>query len=159
MIDLKGYEGRYMIDPVEGVFSVTSNKFLKHQIGPGGYIKMNISKTKGGKQETFNLHSKLAEHFCDNPDNKPCVDHRDGNKLNNRIDNLRFLTNSENVHNQTNVKGYYKLKNGKFAPHIKVDSVTHHLGSYALESDARLAYQAGSEKYFPGVKDFSIPYM
>ena len=45
------------------------------------------------------LHRNIAKLFIDNPENKPCVDHIDGNKHNNRVDNLRWVTHKENNNN------------------------------------------------------------
>ena len=44
-----------------------------------------------------NVHRVIAETFIPNPNNLPCVNHKDGNKLNNSIDNLEWCTHSENV--------------------------------------------------------------
>lgn len=45
------------------------------------------------------IHRIIAETFIPNPENKPCVDHIDGDKLNNRVDNLRWVTHLENNNN------------------------------------------------------------
>lgn len=51
------------------------------------------------KRKTFRLHRLVAAAFIPNPDNKPCVDHIDGDKSNNRADNLRWVTTKENCNN------------------------------------------------------------
>ena len=53
----------------------------------------------GYKSCKFLIHRAVAELFIPNPDNKPCVDHIDCNKLNNNVDNLKWSTYSENMMN------------------------------------------------------------
>ena len=57
------------------------------------------------------LHRNIAKLFIDNPENKQCVDHIDGNKHNNRVDNLRWVTNKENNNNPVTRKRFLDTVN------------------------------------------------
>ena len=59
------------------------------------YLRSNL--WKDGKYKTFSIHRLVAEAFLPNPNNFPVVNHKDGNKLNNRVDNLEWCTQSYNV--------------------------------------------------------------
>jgi hypothetical protein len=62
---------------------------------PGRYWAINICIN--GKNKMHYIHRLVALTFLSNPDNKPQVNHIDGNKLNNHIDNLEWVTASENL--------------------------------------------------------------
>jgi len=69
-------------------------------------------KTKG-KKKTKKIHRLVAQTYIPNPDNLPCVDHINKNKLDNRVENLRWVTVRENTTN-TDAKGVYERKNGTY---------------------------------------------
>ena len=64
-----------------------------------GYEKVALSKIENGKtkQKAFFVHRLVAIAFIDNPENKEQVNHKDGNKFNNCVENLEWVTNSENM--------------------------------------------------------------
>ncbi len=75
------------------------------------------------------------------------IDHIDCNTLNNNINNLRILTNQQNVFN-TDAKGYYWNKNNnKFHSQICLDYKLKHLGYYNTEAEASMAYKAAKLIY------------
>lgn len=54
------------------------------------------SMSIGGKKKEFLLHRMLAQVFIPNPENKPCINHKNGDKLDNRLENLEWCTYAEN---------------------------------------------------------------
>jgi len=77
--------------------------FLKPYIDKWGYWKITLHKNS--KQKHFLISRLLAIHFIPNPENKPCVDHKDGITTNNNLSNLRWVTQRENCKNMHCVKG------------------------------------------------------
>lgn len=73
-----------------------------HNVKTGNWLKGGINKGYHfynlhycGKQYTIYTHRKVAELFLPNPNNLPIVHHKDGNKLNNRVDNLEWISAQE----------------------------------------------------------------
>lgn len=116
--EIKGYEGKYIISNYGEVVSLPrykQNKSKLQYVEPRE-IKTCVNKKNGyvyillcndSKEKNFRLHRLVAEHFIDNPNNYKQVNHIDGNKQNNKADNLEWCTASYNI------KDMYK-RNGKY---------------------------------------------
>lgn len=114
--NLRGYEGLYLIDSLGNVVScprqqgarfVNQYKILGTKTNKFGYKEVALSKD--GKTKTVLLHRLIAMHFVDNPDNLPCVNHKNGIKVDNRIENLEWCTRSQNTkHAYNNNLGGFK---------------------------------------------------
>lgn len=97
MIQIKSIDGfsNYIVTSEGHVVNENTGKCLKPRIVTGGYLGVTLSK--GGKSYHKRLHRLIAEAFVPNPDGKPEVNHIDGDKQNNRADNLEWCTKSENM--------------------------------------------------------------
>lgn len=93
--DVVGYEGLYKVSNFGNVYSVRSDKQLKHSKNRGGYLFVVLCTD--GKPKQFKVHRLVAISFLTNPDNKPQVNHIDEDKTNNRLDNLEWVTAKENT--------------------------------------------------------------
>jgi hypothetical protein len=98
--EIEGFEKLYFINKNGDVKG--KNGVLQSSIGKNGYHY--IALCKDSKHYTKNIHRLLAEAFLPNPDNKPFVDHIDRNRLNNKLDNLRWATVQENINNSERVE-------------------------------------------------------
>lgn len=105
--DVNGYEGIYQISNLGRLKSLsrrvscrnstrlTKEKFLKPAIKDTGYLKFGLKKL--GIEKQFVLHRLIAIAFIPNPLNLTQVNHKNGIKTDNRIDNLEWCTPSENL--------------------------------------------------------------
>lgn len=97
--DIKGYEGLYQISDYGRIKSfyrtTTHTRILKERTHRDGYLYVGLYKN--GKTTTAKSHRLVALYFIPNPENKPQVNHKDGNKLNNNVENLEWCTAAENA--------------------------------------------------------------
>jgi hypothetical protein len=91
--DIKDYEGIYEISAQGHVRRKSSGLIHKKRLNKDGYVKATL--TKNGKAKDFRVHRLVAEAFIPNPEDKPTVNHKDGIKTANFIDNLEWATRSE----------------------------------------------------------------
>ena len=117
--DIKGYENKYKISNYGEVISLPRFKknHSKLQEVPTKKISQYVNKKNGyvyvylcndGKYKNVRLHKIVAENFIDNPNNYTQINHIDGNKTNNRVDNLEWCDCSYNIKDMYKRKGTYK---------------------------------------------------
>ena len=104
---IKGYEGYYEVSDDGHVRSLDrhvknfgnyirqlTGKEMKLTLGRNGYYVVNLRKERTTK--VYTVHTLVAQAYLENPYNYPTVNHKDGNKLNNTVDNLEWVSYGEN---------------------------------------------------------------
>lgn len=89
-----GYEDRYGISPEGFVWSIRQGKVMKQSVTNCGYCEVLLFD--GMKYKGHRVHRLVAQAFLPNPQGKKQVNHKDGNKKNNHVENLEWSTCSEN---------------------------------------------------------------
>lgn len=146
--DIIGYEGLYMVSSFGRVKSLP--KLRKHREGytdcmlpemimvwritNRGYLRVGL--TKDGKQKFDSAHRLVGKHFIPNPENKPTVNHRWGNKFDNRSFALEWFTYSEQQLHSNSILG--NVINKKGAEDSQSKSV------YQIGLDGRVIEKFGS---------------
>ena len=94
----------YIVDSDGYVLSKRFGTPLKHSINIHGYAVINISIN--GKPKGLTVHNAVAHTFLENDYQEGLqVNHKDGNKLNNKLDNLEWVTQTENMRHAVDVLG------------------------------------------------------
>lgn len=101
------------------VIRVVNDRYEKKDsfiIDKDGYYRVNVQKeNKTWSQQS--VHRLVALAFIPNPENKPCVNHKDGNRINNNLDNLEWVTHKENVYHS------YLYGNRKVCKYVPKNSI------------------------------------
>ena len=148
----------YLISNFGRVKSFKQNeaRIKKNQNNNCGYYFVRLINNNGRTQTKY-IHRLLAELFIPNTDNLLYVDHIDTHTLNNDLSNLRWVSLSQNQFNRnkqkqkssSKYKGVtYVKKTNKWQARIRFEGKQYHLGCYASEIEAALAYNQTARKFF-----------
>lgn len=85
----------YFITEDGKIWNKNTERFLKAQPNPKGYLVVRTTVDK--KKHSFKIHREVAKAFIPNPEGKPQVNHINGIKTDNRVENLEWVTNKENA--------------------------------------------------------------
>ena len=88
--DIKGYVNIYQISNEGDIYNVREFKNVSTFIKNDGYECVSLTD-KNGKTKQYRVHRLVAQAFLPNPNNKTIVAHKDGDKTNNNVDNLRWV--------------------------------------------------------------------
>ena len=99
--EIPGTGGQYQISNTGKIRTAKTGRILTPVIDKRGYERVCLFKCD--RERRHKIHRLVALAYIPNPDNKPQVNHKDGNKRNNSVDNLEWVTNDENMsHSRAN---------------------------------------------------------
>jgi hypothetical protein len=155
---IKDFEN-YEISNFGNIKNVKTGRILKKTIDGHGYHMVKLCKE--GKKVNKKIHKLVGNAFIPNPLNKNCIDHKDGNRLNNNIDNLRYVTYQENNMNRkiatNNTSGFkgisFNKKYNKWHSYIKINGKLNYLGLFEKIEDAVNARVKKAEQLFGAYKN------
>lgn len=163
-VDIKGYEGLYQISNRGRVKSVArmiisdtkgmcpvDSKILGLRRHNKGYYTLSL--WHGDIREQKYVHRLVAEHFIDNPNKYPCVNHIDNNPSNNNVENLEWCTHKMNTAHARRQKRLLTFPEMGCKPHTQPYRVCltdgTHVGDFPRFSEAMIAIGENPNNYAP----------
>lgn len=108
MTPITGFEN-YLIYPDGTVINSKKGNVLTHSLNENGYLYVSLWKNNRAYPRT--VHRLVAEAFIPNPENKPIVNHKDANRANPHVDNLEWVTQSENIQHAYTIGNMVQMRN------------------------------------------------
>jgi len=157
MKDIKGFEERYAITETGKVWSYAkyrlgktrkfhNGRFLVATRASTGYVVISFSHLDGKRKMLF-VHRLVASAFLPNPLNLPQVNHKNGIKTDNHVENLEWCTAKENIHSALKRGSQFGAKGSK-----------HHFAKLDESdiSEIRKRFASGNESYGTLAKQFGV---
>ena len=143
--DVVGYEGLYQVSNCGRVksFKKDKAKIIKSNPGIGGYLRVVLCKDFD-KKNRF-VHVLVAQAFIPNPEGKRQVNHIDGDKNNNRVSNLEWVTPAENIHHAFET-GLRKIGCEHFRAKLTAEQVRE-IRRDCVPGDPELGFKSFSRKF------------
>ena len=144
--DVKGYEGRYKISNQGNLMSIKNGKckIINGSISKEGYLQYTLNWKSENKYNVYTAQQLVAIAFLNhkpNSTNGYVVDHINDNRLDNRIENLRLISNHQNSikrYNKNQLFGTTKNKYNRWLAFIWHNKKQNYLGTYDTELEAHL---------------------
>jgi hypothetical protein len=147
--DIPGYEGKYAVSNLGNVKILKNGKILKQYLNRNYY---NVSLFANGARKVFGVHQIVAITFLNHELNgtlKIVVDHINGDKLDNRLENLQLITQRENITKSKPKRDLptcvYKSGN-RFRVRANINGIFKTIGFYTTVEEASEAYQEAISK-------------
>lgn len=115
--DIANFKGRYSVSMRGEIYSKKNHLIMK-QTTNTGYLRLSLVSNDGRRRGKY-VHRLVAETFIPNPEGKSQVNHKDGNPLNNRVDNLEWVTPKENMIHASELGRFKDKRKGTKNPKSK----------------------------------------
>ena len=127
-----------------------------------GYRFAQLSKN--GKVKIHYIHKLVAKEWVPNPEEKKCIDHRDGDRANNHFENLRYATYSENTRHRNKrantTSMYYGVcfhkETDKWRAQIQIDGKRKHLGYFSDEKEAAEVFNTAAAEFYKEFRKINV---
>ena len=133
----------YIVTVDGRVFSLHTMRYLKNFTKAGDYVYVKIGS------KSHRMHRLVAQTYIPNPENKPQVNHMDGNKYNNMLCNLEWATASENMQHacDTGLRPISELmrETGRISPNLFVKNNTASITKLVLDVETGIYYESATE--------------
>ena len=149
-IPVKGFE-RYTIDRDGTITNTETGHVLQAVIGKDGYVRADLYNGHGFHKVLL-VHRLVAEHFIPNPDNHPCVNHKDECKYNNDVSNLEWCTYRYNM-NYGTAKARRREKMEAFYRSDKIKEIARVNGAKVSKGIAQMTKDGALIQVFKSGKD------
>ena len=118
----------YEVSSYGRVKNVETGKFLKPYDNGNGYLQVQLFNTDGRK--ALLVHRIVAQAFLENPGNLATVDHINGDKTNNNVENLQWMTQADNTRKANNKRVNQYNTNGDFiATYVSITEASRQTGA------------------------------
>lgn len=143
IVNVLGYEGLYAVTDEGDIYSLKRGEVMKQRINNAGYFEIVLCKC--GIKKTYRVHQVVYNSFHGKEYDDLVIDHINSIKTDNRLDNLRKITNRENSsRSKTNrygrgVRYFKRIK--RFGAEISISKTRYYLGTFQTQEEAKNAYE------------------
>ena len=135
--DVDGTNGMYRVSSLGNIYSIFTKKILKKNVNNRGYERVTINKKQ------VSVHRIVSNHFLEKKQNKEIVNHINGIKTDNRVENLEWVTSRENTIHYLSDKPIKEIKLKKcirYEKWIFINGKSRRIGRFKTREEANEAY-------------------